>query len=530
VLIRVYVRRRERPELREMTGQNMERPYSCGLAGLASCGRTARAPSGRLGQWRAISQSPECFQEEQSSRILAEQLDIVLPRVSGELGRHAKQPRPEPFGLSRPPATRQGCGSDEVQELVGQGVERPEQGIAFEVIDGGLAGGELAQLLDPLLDEGALVVEPPGADGVDPLQIGQHMGALGDLVGVEFEGLFGGQGPTGLERKQSAAPERARGGPGLGAREDPFATLRAAPGALVIAQPAVMGDLEKEMHIELEERLHHRAAEEALVEPHGNLLHAGGAKPAHQEAQPFFGARSGVGTAGAPAHAQAVARLLEEGQEGMVRRPARLLRIVALLGSRLLIAITDRDGGVQDQGELARDPDQGPARQNEPPNELVGDRDQGRGRAAQPPPEGGGVGNADPAEDAPHAPAFQQRQIVHDPSAVEEQGHPELDHEAGTEAAGHMRRPPVDPRAEMKCVPQASKKEKSGAVGQAAGAVTEPERSTITLNLRPGFDTMVSHRLGVLRRETLLPGKSLQRMASGGVLHPQFTLQSQDPG
>jgi hypothetical protein len=73
--------------------------------------------------------------------------------------------------VSRSPSTRVRPGSDEVQELVGQGVERPEQGVALDVSDGGLAGGELAQLLDPLLNEGALVEEPPGADGVDPLQL-----------------------------------------------------------------------------------------------------------------------------------------------------------------------------------------------------------------------------------------------------------------------------------------------------------------------------------------------------------------------
>lgn len=61
----------------------------------------------------------------------------------------------------------------------------------------------------------------------------------------------------------------------------------------------------------------------------------------------------------------------------------------------------------------------------------------------------------------------------------------------------------------MECVPQASKKEQSGTVRQAAGAVTEPERSTITLNLRPGFDTMISHRLGALRGKGSLRRKVL---------------------
>jgi hypothetical protein len=58
----------------------------------------------------------------------------------------------------------------------------------------------------------------------------------------------------------------------------------------------------------------------------------------------------------------------------------------------------------------------------------------------------------------------------------------------------------------MERVPQASQKGQSRAVSQAACTVADANRSTVTLNMRPGFDTMISHRLGISLAQTFSAG------------------------
>lgn len=61
--------------------------------------------------------------------------------------------------------------------------------------DGKILCRELPELLDPVIDGGAPVVGPPGGERVDPLPVGQHVGGVGGLVGVELEGVRIGLGP-----------------------------------------------------------------------------------------------------------------------------------------------------------------------------------------------------------------------------------------------------------------------------------------------------------------------------------------------
>ena len=67
------------------------------------------------------------------------------------------------------------------------GGETPQEGIASEVVDGGPAGRELGEFLDPLLDDGTAVVTAPRAQGVDALDVGQHVRLAAHLVGVELQ-------------------------------------------------------------------------------------------------------------------------------------------------------------------------------------------------------------------------------------------------------------------------------------------------------------------------------------------------------
>lgn len=71
-----------------------------------------------------------------------------------------------------------------MQEFVGETPEGTEQPVSVQVVDGGLAHGELAEFLDALLARRSRVVEPPGREGVDARQVGQNMGRIGDLVAV----------------------------------------------------------------------------------------------------------------------------------------------------------------------------------------------------------------------------------------------------------------------------------------------------------------------------------------------------------
>ena len=86
-----------------------------------------------------------------------------------------------------------------MQDLVGEHTEAPEQGVALEVVDGGVAEGELAQLFDTLLDDSALVVASPGGDGVNALAVGEHMMAQAHLLLVETVHVFPLERPPGRD-------------------------------------------------------------------------------------------------------------------------------------------------------------------------------------------------------------------------------------------------------------------------------------------------------------------------------------------
>src|SRR5690606_11935314 len=70
-------------------------------------------------------------------------------------------PAPQPLGLSPAPAPGESARADHVQELVGERSHGPQQAVAAQVVDGGLANAELGELLDPVLDHRAPVVEAP---------------------------------------------------------------------------------------------------------------------------------------------------------------------------------------------------------------------------------------------------------------------------------------------------------------------------------------------------------------------------------
>lgn len=74
-----------------------------------------------------------------------------------------------------------------MQGPVGQGRQTPEEGVATGVVDRCLAGRELDELFDPMLDHGASIVGASGGHGVDARNVGQHVGLEPDLVGVQIE-------------------------------------------------------------------------------------------------------------------------------------------------------------------------------------------------------------------------------------------------------------------------------------------------------------------------------------------------------
>jgi len=90
-----------------------------------------------------------------------------------------------------------------VQELIGHHAQAPEQGVAAQVADGRLSDRELPELGDALLDHRALIVAPPGGEGVGannlevdveetfaPLQIRDEI--LAALDGSGVPGTVGG--------------------------------------------------------------------------------------------------------------------------------------------------------------------------------------------------------------------------------------------------------------------------------------------------------------------------------------------------
>ncbi len=298
---------------------------------------------------------------------------------------------------------------------------------------------------------------------------------------------------------------------------------------MVVGEPGVGGDLHPEGDAEVLEGVDHGAAEEALVEADRDVADARFAEPGHPFSEPRLGTGGGVGAAGPPAHAHAIARLLQEGQQGVVRGPARLLRIVPALGPRLTGAVADRDGGIEDQRDRVRHADLGPAPLDDLPEQRIEERHQRRRRAPQPPAEGRGVGDPHPAEQTPDA-AVEQLEVVERRAAVKEQHHPDLHHETRAEEARQLLRVMVDPASELQAVPQLAQQDQAAAVGQVTGAMTQAQRRRVALQMRSRGYTMVSHRPGVLRGKDSRGCKSLQHKALGGVLHPHTTAPLQDPG
>ena len=204
---------------------------------------------------------------------------------------------------------------------------------------------------------------------------------------------------------------------------------------------------------------------------------------------------------GPPAHPEAVARLQDVGQKGVVRGTARLLRVVAPLRPRLLQSVAHHDGRIHHDRRRPRRPaGQLPAPPHHPPQQLVQKRRQHGRRTPQPAPERGRVRHPRPAEDAAHAPPLQKRQVVHHPAAVQEQHHPRLDHERWPVAAGDVPAPPVDPAAQPQRVPQLPNHDEAARVGDPPAAPADPQRGRRSLHVRARSGIVVStHHSGVLR-------------------------------
>jgi hypothetical protein len=171
-----------------------------------------------------------------------------------------------------------------------------------------------------------------------------------------------------------------------------------------------------------------------------------------------------------------------------------------------------------------------PAPLHEQPEQTVEDAHQRFPRPPEPAAERRGVRNAQPAEQAPHAAGSQQREIVHHAAAIQQQHRPHLDHQARPETSRLRRGLAVQPLPDTHLIPEPPDQQQSAAVCQLTAAVSHPQRSGATLNMRPGFDMMDSHRLGVSCCEEPSAKKSLQHKAPDGVSHHIIASRLQDPG
>ena len=238
-----------------------------------------------------------------------------------------------------------------------------------------------------------------------------------------------------------------------------------------------------------------------LVQPHGDPPHPRPPQAGHQPGQPRLRPPGRVRAPRPPAHPEAVARLQDVGQKGVVRGAAPLLRVVAPLRPGLLQPVAHHDGRVHDDRRRpGRPAGQLPAPPRHPPQQLVQKRRQHGRRTPQPAPERGRVRHPRPAEDAAHAPPLQKRQVVHHPAAVQEQHHPRLDHERWPVAAGDVPAPPVDPAAQPQRVPQLPNHDEAARVGDPPAAPADPQRGRRSLHVRARSGIVVStHHSGVLR-------------------------------
>ena len=198
--------------------------------------RAARPPDsgGRRGR-DVVVQSPEGREEAEADGFVAKQLEVALASMGGQLRGKPEQPEAEPLPLRRPPGARGEVLAPRMQGLVAHDGEAPQEGIAPEVVDGGLAGRELGEFLDPLLDDGTAVVSALGGQGVDALDVGQqHVRLVAHLAGVALQhSLLGLDRLSGLDREETRIPERTRRAPQLLARKDGIALFRIEPRAPV---------------------------------------------------------------------------------------------------------------------------------------------------------------------------------------------------------------------------------------------------------------------------------------------------------
>ncbi len=384
--------------------------------------------------WKPVEEATKRGEEDTGSRVVLQELEVGLSRVTGEFGGEAEQPEPEALGLGATPGTGEGGGTERMQHLVGKDAQAPEEGVAVEVIDGGASQAQLAEFGDALFDDGSLVVTAPGGEGMDALDVGEDMSGEGHLVGIELEEVLTFKGPAGLEGEQACAPEGSRGGPELKARKDGLPLGRTTPGRLVVLKPSVGGDLEEVVDLQTVEGLDHGLAEEALVQTHGDVLDAESLEAAHQGRDPGFGSMSGVGVAGSPEHAEAVASALQVGQQGMMGGASPLLGVETPLGTGLLEPIAHDHRGVEDERfALRRTPCRRPPPTHHVPEQLVEQGHEHGAGTTKPPTEDGGVGYPDPAEQASDAPALEQGKVIEDTAAIEQEHDPYLDHETRPE-------------------------------------------------------------------------------------------------
>lgn len=474
---------------------------------------------------KALDEATKGGEEDTASGVVFQELEIGFSRMACEPGGDAKQPEPEALGLGPTPGTGESGGTERMQDLVGKDAQAPEEGVAVEVIDGGASQTELAEFGDALFNDRSLVVAAPGGEGMDPLDIGEDVGGEGHLVGIELEEVLAFKGLAGLEGEQACAPEGSRGGPELEAREDGLPLGRATPGRLVVLKPSVGGDLEQVVDLESFEGSDHGLAEEALVQTHGDVLDAESLEAAHEGLDPGFGSMGGVGVAGSPEHAEAVASALQVGQQGMMGGASPFLGVESPLSAGLLEPIAHDHRGVEDEGfGGGRTASRRPAPTHDVPEQLIEEGHEHGAGPTEPTTEDRGVGNPDPAEQASDVPALQQGQIVEDAATVEQEHHPHLDHETRAEEPSHLWYGPVDHRAEVEGVPESPDEDQSTPVRQVAGAVAQAERGGGALYVGPRIDTMVAHRLGAFPLWVTSAEKSLQRKASGGVFHAHPTL------
>lgn len=119
------------------------------------------------------------------------------------------------------------------------------------------------------------------------------------------------------------------------------------------------------------------------------------------------------------------------------------------------------------------------------------------------------------------------REIVHHAAPIEQEHEPDLYMEQAAEAATDRRAPGVETLAELELVPHTAHEQKPGAISQIRGIMQEPERGSLPLHMRPGWDTMISRRLGASLREECSVRNSRSQY---GIQAVCAVRQLQDPG